>query len=210
MRSLQITLFIIALVFLSTQSFRHIHVKFFAPKISILDQFDEKVEKQIKESESLDQLLSIYVKEKKKVQEYEADNNSVITEPHERQSIEPYKSEYRAKEAIQTWEEHGYAIKKLRFYWSCGALSIFLGLFLYTKIDMWVGMVGLISGFLEMIFWTCPTVFGVFGSRYEFEWLVTNKLVFSLISWCLLLFTWYLLKKLPGKNSAYQTHQIQN
>jgi hypothetical protein len=47
MRALQTTLFIIALVVLSTQTFRHIHVKFFQPKHSALDKYNEKVEQDI-------------------------------------------------------------------------------------------------------------------------------------------------------------------
>jgi molybdopterin converting factor small subunit len=175
MRPLQITLFTIALVFLSTQTFRHVHVKYFAPKTSVLDQFDESIEKEIKASTSIDNLVSIYSKESKKVKEYEKVNGKSKLQPYERTSIVPYKSEYQAKEAIQTWEQHDYAIKKLRFYWTCGVLSILIGFIIYTKLDMWIGLVGVITGFSEMIFWTCPTVFGLFGSRHEFERLVTSE-----------------------------------
>jgi len=200
MRAFQITLFIIALVFLSTQTFRHIHVKFFAPKTSVLDVFDESTEKKIKQSENLDELIAIYKETQKKVKEYEDSKSNKKIEVHERKSIEPYKSDYKAREAIENWEKYNYQIMKLRFYWCCGLISILLGFIVYIKFDMWVGMVGLITGFSEMIFWTCPTFIGLFGSRIEFERLLTNKLIFSLLAWLILVGAWFFLYKIKGKN----------
>ena len=60
MRALQTTLFIIALVVLSTQTFRHIHVKFFQPKHSALDKYNEKVEQDIEQSKSLERATKIF------------------------------------------------------------------------------------------------------------------------------------------------------
>lgn len=188
------------LVFLSTQTFRHIHVKYFAPKTSVLDVFDESTEKEIKESNNLNELVAIYTETQTKVKEYEETKSNKEIEVHERQAVEPYKSDYKARQAIANWEEYNYQILKLRFYWCCGLVSIIIGCLLYVKIDMWIGMVGLITGFSEMIFWTCPTFIGVFGSRVEFERLLKNKLIFSLLAWLILISIWFFLYKIKGKD----------
>ncbi len=198
MRPLQITLFIIGLMFLSAQTFRHIHVKFFAPTVSVLDQYEPQIEKDIKASQSLDELLVLYEKAREKVKQYEANSDNEKIDVRNRYEVEPYKSEYQIRSSIKTWEEHDNAINRLRFYWFCGFLSVLIGLFVYLKIDRWVGMAGLITGFTEMIAWTCPTIFGIFG-RNDFERLLSNKLFFSLVSWCLLLVIWLALCKIEGK-----------
>ncbi|MBS9777977.1 MAG: hypothetical protein KGV50_04355 [Gammaproteobacteria bacterium] len=200
MRPLQITLFIMAFVFLSGQIFRHINVKFFAQKTSVLDQYDEQVEKDIKTSQTLDELVAIYEQKKENIKKYEADANNKKIKPHERHSVEPYKSQFQAEEAIKTWEEHDHHIKKLRFYWFCGFLSILIGMVTYIKIDRWVGLAAVITGFTEMIFWTSPRIIGFSGSRHEFEKLLTNKLIFSIISLVLLLVVWFALYKVQGKH----------
>ncbi len=200
MRTLQKTLFVIALVVLSTQTFRHVHVKYFAPAGSALDKYNEKVEKEIEQSKSIDELLAIYDTANEKVKEYEKHPDNPKIEHDERSTTEPYKTEYKARNAIETWEEHNNSISKLRFYWACGLGSILLGFFLYTRVDQWLGLVGIITGFSEMIFWTCPTIFGFFGARSEFERLLNNKLIFSLISWFALITMWFFLYKFPGKN----------
>lgn len=200
MRALQITLFVIALTFLSTQTFRHIHTKFFSTYASVLDQYDTSVEKAIVETPDLDTLVAIYEAEKAKVEAYEANPENQVIESYDQQNIEPYKSLYQAKRGIQEWEAYDQAIKKMRFYWFCGLLSVLIGFIAYLRIDQWVGMVGLITGFSEMIFWTCPTIIGVFGPRIEFERLLNNKLFFSIVSWLILLVAWYVMKVLHERN----------
>lgn len=202
MRALQITLFVIALTFLSTQTFRHIHTKFFSTYESVLDQYDTSVEKAIVETPDLDTLVAIYEVEKAKVEAYEANPENQVIESYDQQNIEPYKSLYQAKRGIQEWEAYDQAIKKMRFYWFCGLLSVLIGFIAYLRIDKWVGMVGFITGFSEMIFWTCPTIIGVFGPRIEFERLLNNKLIFSIISWLTLLVAWYVMKVLHKRNQS--------
>jgi len=199
MRVLQIVLCIIGLIILSTQTFRHVYVKWVQSYDSVLDSYDDKVIKEIKESDNLEELLSQYDVAYKKVKEYENDPINPEIKWRERDDKEPYKSEIKLKKAIERWEYHEKQIQKLRFYWLCGLLSVCTGFIVYMKVDQWLGMIGLITGFSEMTFWTFPVVFGYFGSKYEFHNLLNNKIFFSVLTWILLLIVWFLLYKVQGK-----------
>ena len=201
MRPLQITLFIIALVFLSTQTFRHIYVKFIVSNESILDVYDEKISKEVKQSNDIDELIIIFEKARNDVQKYESNTENKEIEISERYETEPYKTEYIAKQAIKEWEEYNNIIKKMWFYWTCGLLSVLAGFIAYTKVDKWAGMVGFITGFSEMIYWTSPAIIGLFGPRFEFERLLTNKLIFSIISWIILVISWFVMDRIINKNN---------
>ena len=200
MRKLQITLFIIALLFSSTQTFRHIYVKWLEPKTSVLDKYDEDIEQEIAESKSIEELLSLYDKAKNKVDEYECNSENPEIKERDKEYKEPYETEIKIRESINEWESHNEDIRKIRFFWFCGFFSMVVGFFAYVKIDQWLGIVGVITGFAEMIFWTCPRIFGFFGARYEFERLLSNKLFFSVVTWALLIATWFLLYYFEGKS----------
>jgi hypothetical protein len=199
MRKFQITLFIIAMVFASTQTFRHVYVKWIQPKNSVLDRYDENIEKSIAESKSLNELLILYDQSKEEIKKYESNNTNPEIKENEKRSKEPYKTEITIKNSIEKWESHENQIRKLRFFWVCGILSVILGFIVYHYFDQWLGMVGIITGFSEMIFWTCPTIIGFFGSRFEFERLLNNKLGFAIVTWFMMILSWFLLYKIEGK-----------
>jgi hypothetical protein len=199
MRKLQITLFVISMVFSSTQTFRHVYTKWLEPKTSVLDKYDEKIEKDIYESKSINELLALYDTAHKKVEAYEKDETNTEIEEHEKRHNEPYKTKIKIQNSIQKWESYELQISKLRFFWFCGLLSAIVGFIIYNRLNGWVGMVGIITGFSEMIFWTCPTIIGIFGARFEFERLLNNKLFFSIVTWFLLLVAWFLLHKFDEK-----------
>ena len=194
MRPLQITLALIALVILTTQTFRHAYVRWLEPRTSVLDRCAEKVEQDITAAKSLDALVSLYEEAHRKVKEAEKEDAKVPKadreELYERLAREPYKSEATVKGAIQTWEQHGKEIYELRFFWTCGLVSILSGIGCYKYFSRWIGIAGIAAGFSEMIYWTAPS-FRVFGSEVEFDRLLTQKLIFSVVSWILLLGLWF-------------------
>lgn len=129
MKGLQITLFIIAFIILSTQSFRHIYVKWIEPTESVLDKYNEKVEKDIESSKTLDELIYVFEEAHNKVKEYEADSanrkknietkckDDPFKSPYyNKWEKEPYKSEQKARQAINLWESRDKKLFELRFY----------------------------------------------------------------------------------------------
>ena len=199
MRYLQITLLILGLLFQSTQTFRLFYTKWLQPKTSVLDNYHEKVEKDIEKTKNIEELLTLYDKAHEQVKEYEnnPDNPKILHD--ERHDKEPYKTEKKIRGAITDWEMHNFLIHKLRFFWLCGLFSVIIGFVVYIKIDRWLGVIGFITGFTEMIYWTCPVIFGFFGARFEFERLLNNKLFFSVITWFFLIISWFILNRFEEK-----------
>lgn len=200
MRPLQITLLILGLLFQSTQTFRLVYTKWLEPKDSVLDKYNEKVEKDIEGSENIEELLALYDQAYQKVKEYENNPKKPEIEYKDRGAKEPYKTERKIRSAINEYESHSFQIHKLRFFWFCGLCSILMGFIVYIKVERWLGIVGFITGFSEMIYWTCPVIFGIFGARFEFERLLNNKLFFSIITWFLLVLSWFILNRFEGKS----------
>lgn len=184
MKTLLKTLFIIAFLVLITQTIRHGYQRWFRSTISVLDRFEETLKGDIKKAKSLDELVLKYEDVNKKVKDYEADKANPIIEPQDKWEKEPYKSEVTVKEAINDWESKSKEIHELRFYWTCGLLLVILGYLSYFKFNQWAGVSLLISGFAEIIYWTSPSF--IRESSVEFERLLTNKFIFSLLSFILL------------------------
>jgi hypothetical protein len=194
MRALQITLFIIGFIVLSTQSFRHIYVKWIEPTSSVLDKYNEKVENDIESSKNLNELEAIYAQAHAKVEKYEADSSNIQIESEEKWDKEPYKSEFKAKQAIEQWESRHRMLFELYFYWFCGLASIILGVLSYRYVNAWIGISGVITGFSEMACWTSP-LFRSFGEHGAFDMLLNAKLALSVTSFGLLVLLWLVSNK---------------
>jgi hypothetical protein len=194
---LQKTLFVIALLVLSTQTVRHIYVRWLEPTGSVLDRFEPPVTEDIKKADSLDQLIPLYEEAHQKAEAARAsaeksEDPTVISASHS--ETEPYKSENLLKEAIRDWESKSKELYELRYFWLSGLAFLFLGIICYRKVHPWLGLTLLIAGFSEMIWATSPSFRG--GTYKEFDRLLTNKIIFSLISLALLLIIGWLIKEM--------------
>jgi len=189
MRSLQATLFVLVMLVLSTQSFRHVYVKWVQPTGSVLDEFRERVDEDIAASNSLDELKAMYARARAGRKDFEKDKPLRDVDLAKRTNREVYRSEQELREAIVRVEGQERDLTRLWFYWLCGLLSVVLGLLAYARVNPWVGMVGLITGFVEMAVWTSP-LWRSYGPQGSFDRLLTLKLVLSFASMGLLLGLW--------------------
>ncbi len=180
MRALQITLFVLALLILTTQTFRHAYVKWVEPTTSVLDQFDDQTEHDIAAAKSLDELVRLYAEVHRKVKEEDAETTDADKPDYAFTMMDrgPHKDEWKLRQAIETWEEHSKKIFELHFFWVCGAGSLVVGMVCYCLVNRWLGITGVIAGFLEMIWWTAPQ-FRACGAGVEFDRLLTQKIIFS-------------------------------
>jgi len=201
MRGTQITLFVLALLVLGTQTFRHVYVKWIEPTDSVLDAYRPPIEEEIAASEDLDTLVALYDKAWKNVQAYEESASNDEIEQATMMGLEPYESERAARHAIERWEAQSQSIFQLRFYWLVGLLSIIGGLIAYTRVNRWLGMVGLITGFLEMTVWTSP-LWHAWGPQAQFERLLDQKLILSLVSVALLVGLWLWSARRTARKTA--------
>jgi len=184
LKILKRVLFIIAFVFLCVHSVRLTYQKWFEPRSSALDTYDEVVEIDIRKATSLEELLERYDAAHTKVEEYEVDDANPELDWGERRETEPYKSEQKLRAAIEDWETQSNQISKTRFYWLFGLAFLLVGLALHKWASPWVGIAALIVGFSEMIYWSSPSYFAAYSP--EFERLLNNKLFLAWTSLVLL------------------------
>jgi len=189
MNALQKTLAIVAVVILVSQTVRHAYRLWLEPRGSVLDKYDQPLKGAIENATSLNELLDRYDKVRKQVDEKRRERESQAAQDKDKPYLneyqtEPYKSEHTLRDAITDWERKSAEIRELRSYWVAGLVFLVLGLVAYRKFSRWFGVIFLIVGFSELIYWTSPTFFGP-GTR-EYDRLLVNKLVFSVASLILL------------------------
>jgi hypothetical protein len=180
MKPLLKTLAIIAFVSLIVQTVRHAYMLWFEPRGSMLDKYDQPVKSEIASAVSLDQLLHRYDPVRKQVDELAKTSSSPA---YEQTQKEPFKTEQTLRQAIIEWEEKSKEVRAIRFYCLVAAVLFVLGLFAYKKLNPWMGITLLIASFAEFIYWTSPTFI---GPTREFDRLLANKLVLSVVSLVLL------------------------
>lgn len=194
MRATLIVLFIIAMLTSTTQTFRHVYVKWIEPTNSVLDEFKNEVESDISNAKNIDELVILYQAAQASVKKYEENSENPIIEYRNKRDTEPYESELKVKKEIENREFDKNQLYKLWFYWSCGMISLFVGIFTFTNINNWLGLSGIIVGFTEMLSWTSPLFHNRLLSQ-QFEYLLNYKLVFSIITWVLLITMWLFIEK---------------
>jgi len=190
MRKFQTVIFVLAMVIASTQSFRHIYVKWVASTGSVLDQFQSETESNISVAKSLEELVPLYAEAKSQVEKYESNATSPQIENYQRSVTEPYKSELRLKEEIESRESRQKQVVELFFYWAGGLFSILAGVLVYRRVNDWLGISAMLTGLTEMIYWTSPL--HIYQPGGEFELLLNAKLGLSLITLGLLVSLWLL------------------
>ena len=183
MRALEKTLAILASVFLLVQTVRHGYVLWFEPRASVLDKYDRPLTEEIASS-SLKELDQRFEKvhsdaDRARAERRAADPNG---NHFDDQSAEPFKSELALRQAISSWEDRAKEIDGLRFYCVAAAVFVGLGVGCYLRLNRWLGLILLIVGFSEAIYWTSPSFFVVGAATREFDRLLVNKLAFSLAS----------------------------
>lgn len=196
MKSLLITLGTLAMLSISTQLFRHIYVFAIAPTTSVLDKYDSETEKEIASSDSIEELVLKYEavkrrfdENKKKWEELE-DNIQLKRESAEWSKLqEANRTRDQISRAIGDWEARMREITEIHFFWWCGLTCTVLGLASFIWANRWLGITFMAIGFVEMIYWTSPT-FRMLGGGLEFERLLMWKLIYTGVTFVLLLIMW--------------------
>ena len=210
MKGLQKTFLILAVLTLSVQSVRHFYIKYIETTASVLDKFDEKdVEEEIEKADSLDELVAKYtpLRERKDqldaiMEEEEKGKPEKERYDFRREFRREHKKEYektrKLRSAISDWEARSKEIRELRIFWAFGFGLFILGCIVYLK-RQWLGMAFLIPGVIEMIWWTSPS-FRMGGTVKEFERLLNNKLLFTGITFALVVMLWLVYAYIHGKS----------
>lgn len=210
MKALKITVFLLAVLVLTTQFARHVYVRYLEPRGSILDKFEQtETKKAIKGATSLDQLVSRYDVAKKRVDELDKqikkdeankskDDRDVLRDKFREEHREDYERESDLKRAVQEWEKRSEEAYELRVFWLFGFVFFLGGATLLVKGREWLGMAFIVPGIIEMIWWTSPS-FRFGGSPIEFERLLMNKLAFTFVTLVLVIAAWVMQEMKPKK-----------
>ena len=189
MKGLEKTIVVLAFLALISQTIRHAYMLWFEHRESVLDKFD-RPKGEIAAATSLDELVRRYEAARKQVEDARqelkqerAQSKTGETVVYADQDTEPYKSERELRMAIEDWERKAKEVHELRFFWTIGLVLLVAGVVIYKRLNRWIGFTLIIAGLSEFIYWTSPTFF---GGTQEFDRLLWNKLVLSLVSLMLL------------------------
>lgn len=198
MEALKKTLFILSVMAVISYTIRHVYLKWVEPRGSILDKYEEPIVSEIKKATSLQQLEKLYSDASNKVLVYDSLDSIKAMQPYQRDQLEPYKSRDEARNAINAWERQSHEIFQIRFYWVLGLVLAIIGFALYKKVNPWLGITVLITGFAEMVYWSSPSFF--FGAEFEYNNLLTNKIILSILTLMLLIIGGFLTDTLKSNS----------
>jgi hypothetical protein len=189
-------LFVIAMTVGTVQSLRHVYVKWVEPDTSVLDEFRDDVDAEIASARSLEDLVVLYREAReeaaaKAANEEATDDLGQDAQFRHMMREQGSEAERRIGREIQSREHDHQQLVKLRFYWSAGLIIFVLGALVFRRLNAWLGFSFIVIGFSEMLCWTSPLFHFSLMSR-QFETLLNTKLTFSLITWILLIISWFL------------------
>jgi len=187
MKPTRIVLFVIGLLCFGAQAVRHVYVRWFEPKHSILEKYEAPVRGDIRNAQTLGELESRYAEElKKSGGQPPRREMPVISEEGAPGTARP--AVVQLREAIEEWETHEKEIRELRFFYFAGFLALAAAWSLKARLP-WSALSLTILGFSDMLWATSPSWRS--GPAAEFQRLLENKLLFSLVAIALLvLFRW--------------------
>lgn len=195
MKAFQTVVFVLLMMLTTTQTMRHVYLKWVAPDGSVLDQFRSEAEADIAGARTLEELIPAYAAAKAKVDAYQADPDNPKLAPYQQQTTEPYESEIKLREAIERREAWQRKLVELWFFWIAGVVSVAVGIVVLRRVNEWLGMSGVLIGYAEMAYWTSPLVDRQYSGA-EFETLLDIKLLLSAITMISLIVLWLLSRRL--------------
>jgi len=189
------------MLIVTTQTIRHLYVRVYYDIPSVLDKYDDdEIDEKIKYSSSLDTLLFHFDKAYNEVIQFEKNKTEEELEEVNKYLDEPYNSKSKYKNAIQDWEQKEEQIHEVIVFWIVGLILVLLGSLLYHKKGKWLGLSIIIVGFIEMIWWSSPSI-STSGSQLEFLKFLNTKLILSLITITILIVLWQIDKRRADKKT---------
>ena len=194
MRGTKIVFFLICMITVSTQTFRHIYVKFLEDTSSVLDKYRSGIELEIDQLKNIEELDSLYGRKNEEIKTYE-NRNPGYKDNEDYKSLEKDRSKIQYE--IRETEQLKRSQSKLIFFWIAGFCCVVFGCIAYFFTSKWIGLGSLISGFSEMAVWTSP--FWDRSNTLAYIELLNSKLIFSFLTLIVLMCVWLLNEKYVDK-----------
>ena len=194
MKSLLITLFIIANIIFITQGGRDVHQLIWGTESSILDQFNPE-QTRVRSEKNLDMLVEEYRKADEAIRALEKGKGLDEVRDIKQEHKDLYQNKAALKSEISEREKKGREVRDLWIYTGFGAALIVLGSLLYRSRAVWPGLSLVIAGFTVFEYWSSPSFFS--GAGAEFHALLVSKTVLTFLAFVALYGVWRLFRISP-------------
>ena len=196
MKALQITFLLIFGCLFSTQAIRHVHVYTVGIEESIVEfgtTFYE-VQEQVRTERSTEELLAEYESTSARIEELRKSEPTKDQLSMRQENMELFtRHEALASELMQR-QKLTREIRDLWIFSVAGLILIGVGSFFYIRGIEWVGMSLILPGLLELSWWSAPS-FSLGGAVREYDILLMNKIILTLISFVLLYTLWFFAQR---------------
>ena len=206
MKGLQVTFLIIFSCMLSTQAVRHVHQYIFGYEESIIASVEEfsEMKKEIRLEASTDDLLAEYEASQKEMRQLRESDTTKEQFQLRQENAELFARSNALRKELQERESMAKQLRDIWIFSIAGFILIGLGSLIYSRGYSWIAMSLILPGFLELIYWSSPS-FSLGGASQEYELLLVNKIILTIIAFVLLfwlwLVSWFKWKKLEGNDS---------
>lgn len=203
MKGLQVTFLIIFSCALSMQAIRHVHVYTIGFEESILAPVEAfyEVTEEVRVEESTDELLAEYETTKEQIRQLRESDPSKELSTIRQENAELFaRSEALASELKQR-ETIKREIRDIWIFSVAGLGLIAVGSLLYARGYGWPGISLILPGFLELIWWSAPS-FTLGGAVREYDLLLMNKIVLTIIAFVLLYTLWFFAQRKRAKEGG--------
>lgn len=199
MKTLQITLFLIANVIFISQAGRNIHHLIFAAQPSVLDRFEPEMEKARSEKD-IQVLLADYKAVSDEIHALEKGKRQSEVMDIRQEHSDLYESQTALRSEISQREQKSREMRDVWIFSGYGLLLIVAGSFVYRRGVVWPGFAILVTGFSVLEYWASPTFFGG-GAVTEFHQLLLSKTVLT-VSALVALYAFWLCRGGPNQIGA--------
>ena len=192
MQGFQITFFIIFTCIFSTQAIRHVHNYAFGydePVIASVEQ-NYGMQQAIRQEGSVEELLAEYEDIQKQIRELSDANPAMAIYARQQAHPELYARSNALRKELTQRQNMSLELRDIWIYSGAGYILIALGSVLYLRGHNWVGMSLVLPGFTELAWWSAPS-FTIGGAVQEYELLLTNKIILTMIAIALIYTVWF-------------------
>ena len=189
MKAFQTTLLILFAAVLTTQAIRHVHlyvIGYEEPYAVTAQGFPQEQERL---EEPTDDLMAELEDTRRQIDELKKEDPS--KQPYVLQQEHPELFARNSALAMELNERQriNSEIRDLWIFSVAGLILLASGARLYSVGREWVGMSLIVPGFLELMWWSSPS-FTMGGAVQEFDVLLINKIILTIVSIVLLYLFW--------------------
>lgn len=202
MKGLQKTLFIILVSVLCLQGIRHVHnyvYRYDQSDVPEAVQLFQTPEETVDLDTPTAKLMAEYEALRKELQALNEQYRVAGRSEDERFELRQENAELYSRQDMLSSELHQREMmsENLRDTWVfsvAGMVLVMLGVFLYARGARWLGAGLVIPGLLELMWWSAPT-FSMGGAQLEYQALLLNKIVLTLIALVIVIGLWSRVRK---------------